>query len=198
MENAARMLTGDKNAASVDKGKAVPLFDRLTVSVTGPSRGIVTAGERQFACALGKGGLCPAEDKREGDGRTPVGVFPLRHLMYRPDRWPVAPETALPVQALTPQDGWCDDPADRAYNRPVPLPYAASHELLWRDEAVYDLIIDLGYNDDPPQPGRGSAIFLHIAREGYSPTEGCVALSREDLAWLLRHCGPETVMEIRG
>lgn len=174
------------------------LLDCLTVSATGPSQGVLAAGDRMLPCALGKGGCVPADRKREGDGCTPIGVFPLRHLMYRPDRWNTVPETALSVQALRPEDGWCDDPMDPAYNRPVQLPYPAGHEKLWRDEAVYDLIVDLGYNDAPPQPGQGSAIFLHIARDGYTPTEGCVALSREDLVWLLRRCGPQTVMEIRG
>lgn len=172
-------------------------FNCLIVTATGLSRGLLSAGEKTFPCALGKGGCVPAEQKREGDGCTPLGSFALRHLMYRPDRLPVVPATALPVQALTERDGWCDDAADPLYNRPVTLPYAAGHETLWREEAVYDLIVDLGYNDDPPQAGRGSAIFMHIAREGYTPTEGCVALHRDDLLWLLAHCGPQTVMDIR-
>lgn len=172
-------------------------FDRLIVTATDQSQGILIAGDRQIPCALGKGGCIAEALKREGDGCTPVGVFPLRHLMYRPDRHTGVPRTGLPVQALHPQDGWCDDAADRLYNRPVTLPYPASHEALWREEAVYDLIVDLGYNDDPPRPGLGSAIFLHIARDGYTPTEGCVALGRDDLLWLLERCDPRTVMEIR-
>jgi L,D-peptidoglycan transpeptidase YkuD (ErfK/YbiS/YcfS/YnhG family) len=131
-----------------------------------------------FRCALGRGGL--SDDKREGDGATPIGAWPLRRLLYRPDRLP-PPPTGLPALPIGPADGWCDAPGDRNYNRPVILPYPASAESLWREDAVYDLIVPLGYNDGPILPGRGSAIFLHLAREGYLPTEGCVALAPADL-----------------
>lgn len=140
-------------------------------------------------CAIGPGGV--RTDKREGDGATPAGCWPLRSVLYRPDRGP-APETALPVQPIAPDDGWCDDPADPAYNRPVTLPYAASHERLWRDDAVYDIVVILGHNDDPPVPGRGSAVFLHIARPDYAPTEGCVALARDDLLRVLARATPDS------
>ncbi len=142
---------------------------------------------RTFRCALGKQGV--VAEKREGDEATPVGRFPLRRVLFRPDRM-TAPETRLPVAALTPDDGWCDAPDDPAYNRPVPHPYPASHERLWRDDAVYDIIVILGHNDDPPVPGRGSAVFLHVARADYSGTEGCVALALDDLKTVLAACGP--------
>ncbi len=100
------------------------------------------------------------------------------------------PKTGLPTAALRRNDGWCDAPDDPNYNRPVSLPYPASHERLWRDDAVYDIIVILGHNDDPPVPGRGSAIFMHLARPGYGDTEGCVALSLEDLKTVLAGCGP--------
>jgi len=144
---------------------------------------------RNTRCALGKGGVIAAGDKREGDGKSPLGVWPIRRVLYRPDRGG-PPETALPVEALKPEDGWCDAPEDRAYNRQVAHPYPASAERLWRDDHVYDLLVILGHNDDPVIPGAGSAIFLHLAREGYAPTEGCVALSREDLQDLLAQAGP--------
>ena len=135
-------------------------------------------------------------DKREGDGGTPVGTFALRRLLYRPDR-AAAPATRLPVQALTPADGWCDDPDDRAYNRPVTLPFAASHEKMWREDNIYDVVVVLGHNDDPPVAGRGSAIFLHVARPDYRPTEGCVALALDDLLRVLADCGPETRLTVQ-
>jgi len=134
-------------------------------------------------------------DKREGDGATPVGVFPLRALWYRPDRLAI-PETGLALHPIAADTLWSDDPADPAYNRPVTPPYAASHERLWREDALYDLIAPLGYNDDPPIPGLGSAIFLHVARPDYGPTEGCVAIARDDLLALMRACGPETRIAI--
>lgn len=135
-------------------------------------------------CALGKGGVRPAAEKREGDGATPAAAMPLRRVLYRADRGP-PPRSALPVEPLAPSDGWCDDPADGAYNRPVQLPFAGSHERLWRDDALYDVIGVLGWNDAPVERGRGSAIFLHVARQDFAPTEGCLALTLGDLRALL-------------
>ncbi len=131
-------------------------------------------------CALGKGGVRPPTEKREGDGATPAARMPLRRVLFRADRLP-PPRCAVPVEPLAPDDGWCDDPGHRAYNRPVRLPFEASHERLWRDDAVYDIIGVLGWNDDPVERHRGSAIFLHLARPDYRPTEGCVALALPDL-----------------
>jgi L,D-peptidoglycan transpeptidase YkuD (ErfK/YbiS/YcfS/YnhG family) len=148
------------------------------------SDGFLAHGGLRFRCALGKGGCRSEADKREGDGATPLGRYPIRQVLYRPDRL-APPDTRLALQALTPVDGWCDDPADSAYNRFVTLPFAAGHEKLWREDRVYDVIAVLGHNDDPPVPGLGSAIFLHVARPDYSGTEGCVALALPDLLVLL-------------
>ena len=139
--------------------------------------------------------MIDAHAKREGDGKSPLGVWPMRQVFYRPDRV-VKPETQLPVVALSPDDGWCDDPADPAYNTHVKLPWPTSHEKLWRDDHVYDLIVVLGHNDDPVVPGMGSAIFMHLAREDYSGTEGCVALGLDDLLEVLRDAGPGSQVEI--
>ena len=144
-------------------------------------------GARNWRCAIGPAGVIA--DKREGDGATPLGCFPLRRVLYRPDRLS-RPETALPVTPLAPEDGWCDDPRDAAYNTQRRLPFAARHERLWRDDGVYDAIVILGHNDDPPRPGAGSAIFLHVARDDYAPTQGCVALALPDLLTVLREAGP--------
>lgn len=147
------------------------------------SAGILTLGTETFRAAIGRGGI--RSDKREGDGGTPTGLLPLRTVFYRPDRQP-APGCAVPVRALAPHDGWCDDPAHPSYNRLVRLPIDASAEALWRDEdGVYDIIGELGWNDDPVRPGRGSAIFLHVARPDYAPTEGCIALAPDDLIAVL-------------
>ena len=148
------------------------------------------------ACALGRGGVIAAADKREGDGCSPLGAWPIRRVLYRPDRGP-PPRTALPRAPIAPEDGWCDAPDDPAYNRPVRLPYPASAERMWRGDGLYDLVVILGHNDDPPRPGLGSAIFLHLARDSYAPTEGCVALSRADLQTLLALATPGSVLEIR-
>ncbi len=146
-----------------------------------------------YRCALGRAGL--TNSKREGDGATPIGKFALRRVYFRPDRLgPVA--TDLPVAELRPDDGWCDDPADAAYNRLVKLPFPASHEMLWRDDGLYDVIVELGYNDTPVVAGMGSAIFMHVARSDYGPTEGCVALQRGHLLSILAACGADTFVEI--
>lgn len=144
--------------------------------------GTASAAGRTFAVSLGRAGM--VVDKREGDGGTPVGTWPLRRLLYRPDRL-AAPACALPVAALAKDDGWCDAPDHPAYNRPVTLPFAASHEAMWRDDHLYDLVVVVGHNDDPPVAGRGSAIFLHLKRPDGGPTAGCVGFEREDLLWLL-------------
>ena len=137
-----------------------------------------------FRCALGKGGVRRAEDKQEGDGATPASLMPLRRVLFRADR--VAPPACVVArEPLAPVDGWCDDPTSREYNRAVQLPFTASHEALWRAEALYDVIGVLGWNDQPVQRGRGSAIFLHVARPDLAPTEGCVALPLRDLLAVL-------------
>jgi L,D-peptidoglycan transpeptidase YkuD (ErfK/YbiS/YcfS/YnhG family) len=135
-----------------------------------------------FRCALGVGGV--RADKTEGDGATPAGLLPLRRLLYRADRVS-SPESRLRREPIGPQDGWCDDPGHPDYNRQITLPHPARHERLWLDDAVYDVVIPLGWNDSPVVRGRGSAIFLHLARPDYSPTEGCVALSLLDLRRVL-------------
>lgn len=153
------------------------------------AEGVAVWRGRRFRCALGRGGVGAA--KREGDGRTPVGAFALRRLLYRADRV-AKPPTRLAVAAIAPADGWCDDPEDAAYNQPVTLPYPGRAEALWRGDGVYDLVVPLGYNDDPVVAGAGSAIFLHLARPDFAPTEGCVALAQPDLLAVLAEAGPET------
>ncbi len=159
------------------------------------AHGGLALGDRIVPCALGAGGTIPAEDKREGDGATPLGAWPLRRVLYRPDRGP-RPRTALPASPLAPDDGWCDAPDDPAYNQPVKLPYRASAERLWRGDPLYDLVVVLGVNDRPPSPGRGSAIFLHLAHPDLRPTRGCVALLRADLEALLAEVEPGDALEV--
>jgi len=150
-------------------------------------------GETEFRCALGRAGI--KQDKIEGDGATPSGRFPMRRLFYRPDRLAL-PSTKLPVQALESHSGWCDDPADPAYNHFVTLPYSGRAENLWREDGVYDLIVPLGYNDAPIIAGKGSAIFLHVAKPDYGPTEGCVALALDDLIRVLERADQTSCVAI--
>jgi L,D-peptidoglycan transpeptidase YkuD (ErfK/YbiS/YcfS/YnhG family) len=125
----------------------------------------------------------------EGDGITPRGIFPVREIFYRADRI-APPRTPLPVRAIAKDDGWCDAPDDPNYNRLVKLPYPASAENMWREDHLYDLLAVLGYNDDPVVPGKGSAIFLHLARSDYSATHGCVALAPDDLRAAIEQLRP--------
>ena len=162
---------------------------------TAQANGTLFLGEGEVRCALGRGGVVAAADKREGDGATPLGDWPLRGVLYRADKHP-PPATRLPLQPIGPDDGWCDAPEDPAYNRPVRLPYGASAERLCRDDELYDRVVVLGHNDDPPVAGLGSCIFLHVARPDFSPTEGCVALARADLDRLLAVAAPGDVLRV--
>ncbi|MGI9371435.1 MAG: L,D-transpeptidase family protein [Hyphomicrobiales bacterium] len=154
--------------------------------------GQLQAGRILVPCALGRG---VTHKKREGDGKTPLGTWPLREVFYRADKT-TCPSSGLKSNAIAPDDGWCDDPTSEDYNLPVKLPYAPSHEKMWRDDHLYDLVIPLGYNDAPPMPGMGSAIFFHLAHGDYRPTEGCVAISLEHMRLVLPLCAPQTVMTI--
>ncbi len=139
-----------------------------------------------YCCAMGRSGL--THHKHEGDGATPCGTFRLCHVYYRPDRLE-KPQSLLPVTALASDDGWCDDPTDPLYNQLIKLPYPARHEVLWREDFLYDLFITTDHNQNPTLPGAGSAIFIHLARiddQGrYSPTAGCLALAFKDLSKII-------------
>jgi len=139
----------------------------------------------KFKCASGRNGFATIEEKKEGDGKTPIGRWILREVFYRADRI-AKPETSLPIRKIGPEDGWCDDSENEKYNRHVKLPYAYSHENLYRNDALYDIIVVIGYNDAPPIPRKGSAIFLHVAREDFGGTAGCIALEKEALLTVLR------------
>jgi L,D-peptidoglycan transpeptidase YkuD (ErfK/YbiS/YcfS/YnhG family) len=144
--------------------------------------------------AVGRSGV--TMHKKEGDGATPAGTFPLVRGFYRPDRI-AAPRPGLPLQALTPRAAWVDEPADPNYNRLVSLPYPAHTEPMWLDDGVYDLLVVIGYNMMPVIPGAGSAIFLHIARPDFSPTAGCIAVDKDVLVGLMPFLGPGSTIAIR-
>ena len=149
-----------------------------------------------LACEIGRSGAIAAADKCEGDGATPIGTWPIRAALLRPDRVPPPIGWRLPWRWLRADDGWSDDIADPTYNRPVRHPHAFSAELLWREDGLYDAIVILGHNDSLPAAGAGSAIFLHCADPG-RPTEGCVAIARDALLALIGHLAPGDAIEIR-
>ena len=157
------------------------------------TQGWLIAGPLALPVALGRGGI--KANKREGDGGTPRGTFTLRRLWWRADRMP-RPRTGLPVRRIRPSDGWCEDPNDRRYNRPVNVPKNSTADRLWRTDALYDLIIEISHNTRPRVTGRGSAVFVHIARQKFAPTAGCVALQADTLRRLVERLGPRTRIEI--
>jgi L,D-peptidoglycan transpeptidase YkuD (ErfK/YbiS/YcfS/YnhG family) len=137
---------------------------------------------KTYRCAVGANGF--TDTPKEGGKATPLGIYPLRECWYRADRM-AKPATLLPLKVIHEDDGWCDDPTQPEYNRHVKLPYCGSHENLFREEHVYDIIVPIGFNDSPVVPGKGSAIFLHLAHADYSPTLGCVAVALDDMLLIL-------------
>lgn len=158
-----------------------------------PTQGILQWAGMSFPCALGRGGIKAL--KREGDGATPLANMRLLHGFYRSGRARTA-ISPLPFRAARKLDGWCDTSDDRNYNRQVRLPYPASCETMQRDDALYDCVIVLDYNIRPRKRGRGSAIFFHIAKKGFEPTEGCVAVSPRVMARLLPYLSSRTVLVV--
>jgi L,D-peptidoglycan transpeptidase YkuD (ErfK/YbiS/YcfS/YnhG family) len=158
------------------------------------TRGLAAAGPLVFPVALGRAGILV--NKREGDGGTPRGDFRLVRLWWRADRHP-RPRTLLPVRRITGDAAWCEDPSDRRYNQPLRLAANTAGDRLWRDDQLYDFIIEIDHNTRPRVAGRGSAVFVHVARPGFRPTAGCVAMTLPRLRWLLGQVGPTTRIVIR-
>lgn len=151
------------------------------------SSGYAVLGARRYRCAIGRGGV--KVDKHEGDGASPIGAWPLREVIYRADRL-ARPKSKFPTRQMKLNDGWCDAPTDPFYNKPVTHPFPSSAERLWRADNIYDLIVVVGYNDAPAVPGKGSAIFLHVARRDFAPTAGCIAFAKRDLLSILSRLKP--------
>jgi L,D-peptidoglycan transpeptidase YkuD (ErfK/YbiS/YcfS/YnhG family) len=157
-------------------------------------RGHLIAGSWTIPVALGRGGILA--NKREGDGGTPRGTFRLRQLWWRPDRGS-RPRTLLPVRRIAPDDAWCEDPADRRYNRPIKILSYNSGDRLIRQDRLYDLIVEIDHNTRPRTAGRGSAVFIHVARPNFGPTAGCVAMEKARLVKLLERVGTRTRIVIQ-
>lgn len=146
-----------------------------------------------FPCILGKGGF--GAGKIEGDGKTPLGRFPLREIWHRADRVQLPP-SRLPLKTIQKDDGWCDDPLDVNYNKHVKLPYAGRHEELWREDNAYNIVIVIGYNDAPPVPHKGSAIFMHVNHDDRRETGGCVSLAFPDMLQVISALDENCEIEI--
>jgi L,D-peptidoglycan transpeptidase YkuD (ErfK/YbiS/YcfS/YnhG family) len=166
---------------------------RVNRAAGDPRRGWLTADGRTVPVALGRGGILA--NKREGDGATPKGTYRPLQLWWRADRHP-RPRTHLPARPIRPDDAWCEDPNDRHYNQPMRLGPGQAGDRLTRDDHLYDFIVEIDHNTLPRIAGRGSAVFLHLARENFAPTAGCVAMTRSAMVRLLRRLGPRTRLVI--
>jgi L,D-peptidoglycan transpeptidase YkuD (ErfK/YbiS/YcfS/YnhG family) len=171
-------------------------FSLISVRVRPGRRtlGVLLAGRLALPVALGRAGI--RANKREGDGATPRGRFRPVHLWWRPDRLP-RPQTMLPVRRITADLAWCEDPADRRYNRPFRRAANEAGDRLWRNDRLYDLVVEIDHNSRPRVAGRGSAVFIHVARRGFGPTAGCVALPAASLKRLVAQVGPRTRIAIQ-
>ena len=167
---------------------------RVKARPGGRSRGILLAGPRAIPVVLGRSGV--RANKLEGDGATPRGRFRLLRLWWRADRHP-RPRTLIGVQRISPDVAWCENTADRRYNRPFRRAPGEVGDRLWREDALYDLLIEIDHNRRPRIAGRGSAVFIHVARPDRSPTAGCVALSAQDLKRLVARIGPQTTITVQ-
>jgi L,D-peptidoglycan transpeptidase YkuD (ErfK/YbiS/YcfS/YnhG family) len=184
------VIVKDRKRKFINNNRHIIAVRTLSRAAT---HGVLTIGHSAFPCRLGRSGL--SGRKREGDGATPLGEFALRRIFFRPDRMP-RPVVRPAALVLDPRLGWCDDPAAPLYNRPVRLPTPWRHEKMWREDGLYDFVLEIGYNDAPVRRGMGSAIFLHLMAEDHRPTEGCIALSRRDINRLVARLTPGTRISI--
>jgi L,D-peptidoglycan transpeptidase YkuD (ErfK/YbiS/YcfS/YnhG family) len=182
-----------KQGISITSGKVRPdrplAMVRIRAAAGDPRRGWLSLGGQTVPVALGRGGI--RANKREGDGGTPRGTFRPRQLWWRADRHP-RPRTFLPVRAIGAEDAWCEDPASRHYNRPIRRTRAHDGDRLRRDDHLYDFIVEIDHNRLPRIAGRGSAVFLHLARGNFAPTAGCVSMTKSAMLQMLRQLGPRT------
>lgn len=172
--------------------RTLPLI-RVRVRPGSRISGILLAGPFAMPVLLGRSGV--RANKREGDGATPRGRFRLLRLWWRADRSP-RPITLLPARPITPEMAWCEDPADRRYNRPFRRSAGEPGDRLWRNDSLYDFLVEIDHNTRPRKARRGSAVFVHVARRQGSPTAGCIALRSADLCRLLARVGPNTRLAI--
>jgi L,D-peptidoglycan transpeptidase YkuD (ErfK/YbiS/YcfS/YnhG family) len=166
---------------------------RIKPSAGNSRRGLLLAGGLAVPVALGRSGM--RANKREGDGGTPRGTFRPLRLWWRADRH-ARPRTHLPARAIRDVDAWCEDPRDRRYNRAIRLDHSRSGDRLKRDDHLYDFIVEIDHNTKPRVAGRGSAVFLHLARDNFAPTAGCVSMTKPAMLRLLQRLGRRTKIVI--
>lgn len=170
----------------------------ITVTVTSETAttGTLFLNGKRYDCTIGRSGVIAPAQKTEGDGKTPLGTFPLRQLLYRGDRV-AKPVTQLPAEILTPQTAWCENPASADYNKLITTAHPVATDYMTREDHLYDYVVVIGYNDAPVIAGKGSAIFMHLARPDFTPTAGCVGLRPADMLEVLKACTPATTITIQ-
>ncbi|MDC0618693.1 L,D-transpeptidase family protein [Pelagibacteraceae bacterium] len=147
----------------------------------------------RIKCAVGKRGI--KKKLKEGDLITPTGRFNIKLILYREDRIKKL-NTSLRKLAIKKNMGWCDDPDSNKYNKLITLPFKYSHERLFRKDRIYDIILVLNYNMNPIKKNKGSAIFIHVAKNNFKPTEGCIALKKHDLLKITKDLRSNTEIRI--
>jgi L,D-peptidoglycan transpeptidase YkuD (ErfK/YbiS/YcfS/YnhG family) len=188
-----RAARPDRNVKTRQRGQSARLV-HVSAAAGNRSRGHLRIGDLALPVALGRTGI--QTNKREGDGSTPRGRFRLLRLWWRPDRLP-RPPTRLPIRRIGESDAWCEDPNDRRYNRAIKLSPSSVGDRLKRDDHLYNLVIEIDHNTRPRVKNRGSAVFIHVARPGFAPTAGCVALEARSLRRLLPRLSNKTLIDIR-
>ena len=156
------------------------------------NKNYLTYNKLKVKCAIGKKGI--GNKRKEGDLITPRGQFKIKFILYRKDRVKIL--TKLKKKVIKKNMGWCDDPKSIHYNKLVKLPFAHKHEKLYRKENIYDIILVLGYNMSPIKKNKGSAIFIHVSKNNYKKTEGCVAIKKINLIRLIKEINPNTKVKI--
>ena len=156
------------------------------------NKNYLTYNKLKVKCAIGKKGI--GYKKKEGDLLTPAGQFKIKYILYRKDRVKIS--TKLEKKIIKKNMGWCDDPKSNQYNKLIKLPFAYNHEKLFKKENIYDIILVLNYNMNPVKKNKGSAIFIHVAKNNFRKTEGCVAIKKLNLIKLIKKINPSTKVKI--
>ena len=147
----------------------------------------------RIKCALGKRGI--GNKKKEGDFITPRGIFKIKFILYREDRIKNL-NTILKKIKIKKKMGWCDDVSSDEYNKLITLPSKYKYEKLFRKDNVYDIILVLDYNMRPIRKFKGSAIFIHIAKQKFTKTEGCIAIKKNELKKIVKKINHNTRIKI--
>jgi len=156
------------------------------------NKNYLTYNKLKIKCAIGKKGI--GYKKKEGDLITQLGKFNIKYILYRKDRVKIL--TKLKKRIIKKNMGWCDDPKSSHYNKLIKLPFAHRHEKLFKKENVYDIILILNYNMNPVKKYKGSAIFIHVTKNNFKKTEGCVAIKKLSLIKLIKEINPNTKVKI--